>query len=173
MGKNRIGMEHSTVVRGPHNTESVAASIDGLNFNQQNVDDLVVIYNHSKLREDIHESLFRAIKVCKEWLKSKSSTPNADAGEVGGWKRFLTYDSKTNTWQDADGNCWGQLMNIEIAELSRLRKRNKRLVEALEDLFAGGFIEAGTRGNDEWSAELYIRLTKARAALAAQHKAEE
>lgn len=46
-----------------------AISVDGLTFNQQDVDNLVAIYNHESCPDDpLKESLFRAIKVCQQAL---------------------------------------------------------------------------------------------------------
>ncbi len=45
-------------------------SVDGLSFTQQDVDNLVSVYNHIALRDDLQESLFRAIKICKLSLRT-------------------------------------------------------------------------------------------------------
>lgn len=44
-------------------------------------------------------------------------------------------------------------------------KEADRMREAVQGLFAGGFIDAGTRENDQWSQELEARLKPLRAAL--------
>jgi hypothetical protein len=45
-------------------------SVDALTFNQQDVDNLIEVYNNAEFTTPLQESLFRAIKICKQRLRS-------------------------------------------------------------------------------------------------------